>query len=932
MTRTLFAFIAVTLLALFTVLASAQESYYEQALKSFNSGEFEEAQIYLKNALKEQPDYLPANILFAQVLIELGTLEQAQQHIEFAIRNGADIQLAIFVLAESLLKQNKNDALLNLKDSYSLNAKTWDSLLRERVTAMSRLGKVDEAIALLQSKINRAEPDISLIAKLASLHIKQNNVTKAANVLDAAGTFSNHPEYIKTNAQLLHAKQQYQSAIIEFRRVVDMQKADGEVYKGLANAYLAMEQFALADQALEQALAINPQDPFSIYMKGSVLQKLNQSKASTILLEQIANQLSLLGSDYRQSNPRLILIEGMSHFAVGNWQSARDSFETYLAIEKADIDAVIMLAQTFVKLDLSKRALDLLLRHEHAIKKVDEYLLILAGLYLESNKSIRAEPLVMEILARSPNNETALVYLARIYATTGRTEQAIAHLSAVDDTQSARLHHTLAALHQGVANWDKVREHIEALLTIAPDNFEYQLFNVQSLVLSGDLHQANEKLQELVNKHQNEAQLNFLTAQIMLQLGELETAKSALTPLVEQQPQRDEYRFLMAQIHQSLGDYDEAIESFESVVRHNDFREQALLQLAQLYQSVDQLKFALRAINELLQSSRLNPEAIRIKAQILFKLDRINESHQQLSILQSLWTNEPENLLNLARLQKSLGDTKGEQASLNRAIELAPDSPVVLYNFAQFKIANKDLEQAQQHISKLASVTSSVNPAVLLLRGDINVAKGEFQTAFNNYSKSFEANSNSIDLLYKLAAISDNTARSAKFVAICKQLLANYPGKTYVYELLAEHLLGQGVYEESRYYYQQLLTHEIPPIKRAIASNNLAYLYTQMGAYELAIDMAKVAIEIRKDIPIFYDTLGWALSQSGLHEAGLTQLRQASVMASNDAGINFHLASILHKLGKNKDAKEILTSIPANNIDDTLKSKIEVLKQSLLNK
>ena len=125
-----------------------------------------------------------------------------------------------------------------------------------------------------------------------------------------------------------------------------------------------------------------------------------------------------------------------------------------------------------------------------------------------------------------------------------------------------------------------------------------------------------------------------------------------------------------------------------------------------------------------------------------------------------------------------------------------------------------------------------------------------------------------------------------------------YPNRMFLVEMLAEHFMDMEKYPQAIAQYNKLLTSPItlPAIKKSIALNNLGYLYTQTAQYALAIEHAQQAVMLRDDIPIFYDTLGWALSKSGEYSKARTYLEKALSMAAVSIEIQAHLAYTIEKI------------------------------------
>ena len=69
---------------------------------------------------------------------------------------------------------------------------------------------------------------------------------------------------------------------------------------------------------------------------------------------------------------------------------------------------------------------------------------------------------------------------------------------------------------------------------------------------------------------------------------------------------------------------------------------------------------------------------------------------------------------------------------------------------------------------------------------------------------------------------------------------------------------------------------------------------------------AKQAVEINSTSAAFSDTYAWIIAQQGDYDLALNLLRNAYTMDSNNPSITYHLAFILTKLERNKEALTVL--------------------------
>ena len=111
----------------------------------------------------------------------------------------------------------------------------------------------------------------------------------------------------------------------------------------------------------------------------------------------------------------------------------------------------------------------------------------------------------------------------------------------------------------------------------------------------------------------------------------------------------------------------------------------------------------------------------------------------------------------------------------------------------------------------------------------------------------------------------------------------------------------------------------------ATVNNNYAYSLSERGErLDLALEMAKLAIEKEPDNSSFLDTIGWVYYKLGNYEEAKTYLEKALEISGERPVMLDHLGDILFKMGKKELAVELWQKaykLDSSNMD--LKNKIE---------
>ncbi len=142
-----------------------------------------------------------------------------------------------------------------------------------------------------------------------------------------------------------------------------------------------------------------------------------------------------------------------------------------------------------------------------------------------------------------------------------------------------------------------------------------------------------------------------------------------------------------------------------------------------------------------------------------------------------------------------------------------------------------------------------------------------------------------------------------------------------VTEQLSEIAIAQNKLDDAERYLQAILKQKPHD---AVALNNLAWVYQQMGKDDQAQNMARQAYVLSPS-PQTADTLGWILVSTGKAQAAVPLLRQATGDTTTaDPRIVYHYAVALKDIGNKDEAKKNLEAVVANKAN--FKEKVEAQK------
>lgn len=912
---------------LITVQSYADENHYELALKAYQQKDVNTAEIHLKNALKENTKNLPAKLLLAEVYIDKNSPHLAEQELNNALLQGADFNLVVEPLARSLLFQGKYEQIIMLDADQTLNQRSqlnFDLVKAKAYLATDDIGKAQE---IYQSIIGLMPNNIKANLGLANLYLDDNAYSKAEAIINnIEAVAQNNIEFLQVKGRLLLMLGELKPALVLFEQANLAEPNNIKTLKYIVNTYIALKEFNKAERLIDTILALAPKDPHAQFLKSSILRDLDKVVLSEQVLMQLSTQLAAIDSQFMVSQPQLQLLDAMTSYAQGNWEQARNKLKSYLDNEPDDVSAAVLLADVYMRQEQGRDALKLLSEYEAQLMFNKEYAIILAGLYIQFNKSFKAEPYLTSLNQQYPNDTSILILMAQVLSERGQTEQAYQLLKNAQVEHNALFLETLAAVTLKLGKLEESQTYVSKIIEMAPENVSYQLLHAQILLQQGNVTKANELITKLYNAQLDNADVQFNYGLLQQILGKNNEARKVFRTLVTDHPEHSEAWLKLAALEYQLGDTAAAIHILDQQKKNSKTKTLATYQLAELYYREREFDKSLSLISSYLLSNRLDTYAGEIKAKNLIALERNEAAKLQLSQLFGFWLEDADKLLNLSRLQLQVKDYEGAEKSLALALKLKPNTLSIFIDTIKLKLKQEKLAEAESLIRDAERSGFKNDIYINILKGDVARAKNNLGSAYSLYAKALKQDENNVIALFKLAQVSHTKQLSQQFIPFLTSVVNNNPDAALIRKTLAEHLLTHKHWEQALFQYQVLLTKPLPTDQRAIALNNVAVIYIEQQEYSLAVSFAKQAVSVTNTIPGLIDTLGWALTLSGELNEGLSYLRQAYTMASSSIEVQYHLAYALAKLGRTEEALEYLEFIvisPAKIVE------VELAKQLL---
>jgi tetratricopeptide (TPR) repeat protein len=796
---------------------------------------------------------------------------------------------------------------------------------------------------------------------LLDIAVDQNDFSLAENVVDAART--DNLDGCNGNffaARLLMGRDEYDSALQRINKALEIRPIFGRGYmlRSRINSVLGNNDSALDD--IEQASSLRPTDARIARQRALMLYQRNERLGDSVTRAQV--------SETRRALLRAIRLNP----GQGNLQSL---YAQYISDQDPENSLAILqrIQQSSPTVQnsllLARQAMELSEQTNQQDRK--DFLIELAGSVLEQAKQA------------DPNSEAVMDAYAEYYRTTGQPEKAEQML------QGSKSDSVLWRHYFNLGRMEKAKEVLERLYTRKPndrdtlngliqvavstqdkqavekytqkyveleDTAQTRLVQVQAMVNTGLLQQAENKLQELKEKYPDQSKAVLLEAYIALKRGEFEKARDLSNRVLEMDENSNIAWRLRGTVNTLLGNYDKAISDLRQSKTISS-EPQTRLELAKAYLNAERYEDAITELESLISSSQAGQavvEARRILERVYSRLDRRRalQTFYEETIKKLpgnvYWFNQAGNLAlsqqqySQAReyfkraIENSSADGNLDSSALNGYLQtfLAESEYnqlfeearkytdtnlgyLAFYKMAQAKVAADDKTAAVDYFRNAISKTSDNQDIVVSILRSMYNSLGEEQvrTICENMLEQNPESSAANFVMFNLARINDRYNKALDYINKCIEITPSDSNRKTFYRMQKVNVL-QASYDktENREYLNQAVNlyksmlNKMP--NNVIVLNNLAYLLAENGLeLEKAVEYSEKVYQQMPDNPNFLDTYAYVLYKNENYEKA-EQIIQAAVQNTEQEHTQFsyeiyeHMGMIKEKLNKPEQAKQ----------------------------
>lgn len=891
---------------------SANNEDYEKGKASFYLKEYKEAFIHVKSALQAEPDYLPAQILLAQLYQVNGMFAQADAAFQTAYNAGGDARLIFEPWGEVLLRLGESERILALDFDSTFHVEAqinWHTIRAKACIQQSRMLCAKYEYEQILSRVADHPKGLNGLALLAIL---ERRFEEAEPLLAMSmGQSDTQAQTWWLKGQLAKERREYAQAQAFYSKAFLLSPNNPTMARSLIDAYISSSDFDAALLITEDLLLQTEGDLYVLFVNSWLTSQVESLAVIRPQLEQIATQLANVDEVMLHTEPALYYLRGMVALMQKNYETARDNFRSYAKHTEEDVQTAILLASTNIALGDKKSAMSALQPHaETLIDNNIDQALMLGTLFLENKQNFAAVNLLNKLEAAYPNNVNVALYAVRVALSRGKVAQSNAQLSSLKARypENRQVLMTYALHHLNNGNSALAGEAITLLSARFPSDVSIQNMYAAQLIIDKQYEKAQEVLDRVLLQSPRLFAARYNQATLLLQRNELDEAREILLSLSALRPEHLQVAFQLAKIDFQMGNVQAAISGFRKILVSNGASTPSNVTFSAVaaYAQIGDYNSAIELLRKLLASEPGNQIAL---VQLAGFFVKVSDKQQALTTLKKMDV-IPSLSINTRLAQVALWTALGEQAKALQVMqsihELVPDDKNIHLQLVKLMLVSGELKDAAASLEMLENDFPN-DPLVKFKQGELAQAQGQLDTAYKHFENVLALDA-SFDLaLAKLYSISVQKQSFNHLVVRLNSIVKQEPTRYFPRNLLAQYHYYYGDKNQAIGHYQQLLS-LVDDNSRYAMLNRLAVLHFSTDT-DQSFAYAKKAYELAPNNADVLHSYGWSLTLKGRYNESLPILREASARNAISPSLKYHLAYTLYHLGKADEAERILTAL-----------------------
>ena len=880
--------------------ATSAQSPVERARAHYNRGDYRAATIELRNALRANPNSVPARLLQAQIHLKTGQGMPAQTELEAARRGGAKKEDTRHLMGEALvLQQRYADALEEVKSGVS----PAHAAAAARVRGMAQMGlrKPELAKAEFLEAQRLAPRSVDVQLDLARFYSSQRDRASAEAAVDKALALD--PRNVRAlilKGDLVRSSQGLAKALPLFNQAVqiDPQNIQARLERAATLTDLQRHQEALAD--LQRVDKVAPDMPLSLYLQAVMKVRDRKFDEAESLM---ARTKGMLGNF-----PPAMLLQGVIAYERNNLQQAQSSLRQLTQIAPNHALAQRLYAMTLMRMGDAEGTIKAAAPLVEKSPKDGRLLALLASAYARKGEYDKAETYLQRAVEADPEQSALKTQLAMTRVAQGENTEALRDLDAVlkEDPTSLQALMMSSLVKMRAGNFKDALLSADRLVKAHPNlAIGYNLRGAAFLGQS-KIKEAESNFRAAIQKDPkyNEGRRNL--AQVLMADGRTVEARRELMRALEGDGQNAKTLMVLADVARQEKKPDEQIEWLKKAVATNRTILTPRLRLIQAYLDGNKNQLALSEANAMSRDFPNNPAALEVIGRTQLAVKDPGAASATFERLTKAVPNDVNARILHARALAENKRTDAARRVYSMALNLKDQNVTQVYlDLMGLEAREGRFKEAIAHAKALKARYPKSGVADRAL-GDLYMGNRQWNEAIASYEAVRKQSGMDSTLAISLAQAYTYAKKQDQAIAVLNELLKKEPKNAAARIALADINLRTKRLPQALAHYNAMdeVTRNSPGVL-----NNMAWIYGQLKDNR-AIPTAERAYKLAPKAPEVQDTLGFLLVEKRVDvKRGLSLIQQAVKARPNDPDMRYHLAVALNANGKPVEARQELENI-----------------------
>ena len=902
--------------------AYASNNYIEDAKNYLEKGENKAAIIQLKNHIKQYPDDASARLLLGQSYLKTGQFQLAEKEISKAYKINPKNEQVQLAYARILLRKKQYKKISELLKNPSRTKAIESQRLAYLGYAALGQNLIADARHYFKNSNSQQENDLSYngLAQTALLNQSYNQAEKLLQ--KSLQLKPSEPVTLALLARVYNLQGRHQDALDIYNQLIKQDSRNIQLYISRIATWLALDKLKKAQQDLNQAFKLFPDDIRLQYLQAQVSIRQKDFAAA-----QTAAQKVLSVNDRHLPSQAIL---GVANFGLQNYNQAEKYLTQYLSAKPEDLNIQNLLANVYLAQKKPEQAILILEGlDENKINRDPKILFTLGSAYLLAGEYEKGVTFLQKAENLKPDNEVIKKRLVEGLLKKGDIAQAVSNLEELNRSEKANkeTQQLLIVIYLQQKQLDKAEQKLTALLKQYPD--EPQLYNIQAVIekLKGNTQKAVQSYNTALSYQKDFVPAYMGLAEIAKQNRDIASAKKYYEQIITIKKDYTRAYYALAAILEKQGDW-QPLENLMMQAYQNapdvTVKVKVATTLSKIYAKNRQPDKTLSLAKDLLRENPENIPALSFYAGALIVNNKTVEAQNVLKTIIARRPDDIKHRLLLIQLLSKTGKHQEEILSLfDELNKIRPGNQNILLLQTGYLIQYKRYLQAEKNISRLVQQFPE-NPEVWLLKGQFGLTKKQFQDALNSYQKAYQLKPQN-KTLFIIADLMKLQGKGEEGVLLLEKELEKNRKNVGIYIKLANIYQQQKHYDKAIAYYNKALA--LQP-ENVLALNNLADLYNKQHNPE-ALSLAQRAYKLAPQSAAIIDTYASVLISQGNIAAGIPLLEKAVELSPESYDIVYHLAKAYALNGEPQKARQRLKPLLKASVMFAEKTQAEKLYNSL---